>query len=249
MIIVMRYLCAAVLAFFPLAAGAGDVPLFSEEVLKQNKLVDVQTLDPAIRVKLIYATADNFLGKNVYGTLKTCYLRVEAAEKLAKAQKLLVKKYPGYALLVYDGLRPRRIQTQMWEIVKNTPQRQYVASPRGGSIHNYGAAVDLTVADEKGNPLDMGTPFDFFGAKAQPKYEKYFLDPELMKKEKLDAGTAKQIEDEIVKYGKLTEAQLKNRLLLRTVMEQAGFISLSNEWWHFSAFPNEEVRAKFRIVE
>ena len=226
-----------------------DTPLFSDEILKKHNIVDVQSLDPTIGVNLVYATEDNFLGRNVYGELKRCYLRREAADMLVRAQLLLKKKRPGYSLLVFDGLRPRRIQQLMWDIVRGTDQQQYVTNPKFGSMHNYGAAVDLTIADETGKPLDMGTPYDHFGPKAQPRYENIFLHPGLLKKSGLGRAIRKQIEDEIKKYGPLTPSEVENRLLLRNVMEQAGFQSLMNEWWHFNAFPNHEARKKFAIVE
>ena len=228
---------------------SSDPVLFSDDLLKQQNLVDVQSLDSTIGVELMYATTNNFLGKNVYGGLRKSYLRKEAADMLTNAQRILRQKRPGYSLLVYDSLRPRRIQTQMWEIVKGTDKQQYVADPKGGSIHNYGAAVDLTIADENGKPLDMGTPFDYFGVKAQPRYEEYFLQPESLKKAGLSPKIRGQIEQDIRLSGPLSSQEISNRLLLRKVMMQAGFEPLVNEWWHFNAYPNEVVRKKYSIIE
>lgn len=191
-----------------------------------DDVVDIQTINPDIKVKLMYSTEDNFLGEDVYGDLEKCYLRKEAAVKLSKAQKLLQEKRKGYSLLVYDGLRPRDVQARMWETVKGTDKQKYVANPKTGSIHNYGAAVDLTIVDSLGNPLDMGTPFDYFGELAQPRYEEKFL-----------------------AEGKLTEGQVENRKLLREVMTSAGFEGISVEWWHFNAFAKSEVRKRYAIVE
>lgn len=193
---------------------------------KPNDLVDVTALNNKILVKLIYSTTDNFLKEDCYGDLEICYLRRLAAQKLDKAQKLLSQKRKGYHLLVYDGLRPRDVQYKMWEIVKGTKQQKYVANPTRGSIHNYGAAVDLTIADENGRPLDMGTPFDYFGDLAQPRYEDKFLSE-----------------------GKLTKVQIENRKLLRSVMKDAGFLMINVEWWHFNALSVDEVRKRFKIVE
>ena len=71
----------------------------------------------------------------------------------------------------------------------------------------------------------MGTPFDFFGDLAQPRYEAKYLES-----------------------GELTLAQVENRRLLRTVMNHAGFTGILNEWWHFNAFPKEEIRERYEIV-
>lgn len=200
--------------------------IINAENLSSNDLIDVTSLNNQILVKLIYSTTDNFLKEDSYGDLEICYLRRIAAEKLNKAQELLSQKRKGYHLLVYDGLRPRSVQFKMWEIVKGTKKQKYVAQPTRGSIHNYGAAVDLTIADENGMPLDMGTPFDYFGDLAQPRYENNFL-----------------------AEGKLTKTQIANRKLLRSIMIEAGFQMINIEWWHFNAFPISEVKKRFKIVE
>ncbi len=207
----------------PLAAENRLSP--PEERMQKAGLVDVQAVDPTIRVDLKYATTDNFTGINVYGDLKKAFLRPEAAKRLALAQKNLKQLYPAYCLLVYDAARPRSVQVRFWAIVKGTDQQQYVADPAQGSIHNYGCAVDLTILNASGKPLDMGTPFDYFGDLAQPALEAKFL-----------------------KEGKLTNLQVSNRKILREVMGQAGFKVLPNEWWHFNAFPPEVVRKKYRII-
>lgn len=196
-----------------------------EQKLIDAGLVDVQSLDPSIQVELKYASKDNFLKRNVYGGLRKCYLQPEAAEKLAKASTVLQSQRPDLRLRVYDAVRPRSVQFAMWRIVKGTSQQSYVASPSSGSVHNFGAAVDLTLADEQGTPLDMGTVFDFFGKKAQPRYESQFL-----------------------ASGELSQEQVDNRLLLRNVMIDAGFSIIRNEWWHFNAFPASESRKRFKAV-
>jgi len=197
-----------------------------ERIMTEAGLVDIQALCPDIRVDLKYSTTDNFVHQDVYGDLDKCFLQKEAVAKLAAAQKRLSELEPGWRLLVYDGARPRRVQTRFFAIVKGTPQQQYVADPAQGSIHNFGAAVDLTIVDLNGEELDMGTAFDFFGELAQPTLEQQFL-----------------------LQGKLTEAQLRNRRLLRRIMTEAGFLPISNEWWHFDAFPREEVKKRYKIIE
>ena len=59
------------------------------------------------------------------------------------------------------------VQQKMWNVVKGTSQNIYVSNPaRGGGLHNYGLAVDVSIADEKGNPLPMGTKVDHLGKEA-----------------------------------------------------------------------------------
>lgn len=179
-----------------------------------------------VRIDLKYASIDNFMGKNVYGDFNEPFLHYRAAQKFEQAAQRIGSLYPGWALLVFDALRPRSVQRLLWAHVKDTPNEDYVANPDRGSMHNYGCAVDLTVADQNGVPLDMGTPFDTFHPLSQPKLEADHLRSKQLKKE-----------------------QVENRLILRKIMTDAGFIQLPHEWWHFDAFPSAEVRAQFRIIE
>jgi D-alanyl-D-alanine dipeptidase len=188
-------------------------------------LVNVRAIDSAVTVELKYATTDNFLHADLYGGLCDCYLQSAATAMLAAAQRLLRQQRPGYALRLWDCSRPQSAQRRMWELVRGTPQQLYVASPQSVSMHSYGVAVDVTIVDEKGEQLDMGTPFDCFDSLAQPRYEE----------QRAAAGT-------------LTAAHVANRRLLRSVMRQAGWISLASEWWHFNACTRREAAQRFRPI-
>ena len=204
-------------------------PTFTKDTIKQNDLVNIQVLDPSIFVDLKYSSTDNFMDTDVYGDLETCYLRKEPAQMLVKANTLLKGSHPELRLLVYDGLRPRHIQWKLWNTLEHIPESertQFVADPKSGSIHNFGAAVDLTLADSSGNPLDMGTEYDFFGKLAFPV-----------------------LEDSLLQIGKLTTQQVMNRRILRNVMQSAGFSPITTEWWHFDAFPYPVTKAKYLIIE
>lgn len=179
-----------------------------------------------LKIDLKYATADNFVGRNVYGDFNRAFLHKVAFEKFQKARELLRQKQPRYQFIIFDALRPRSVQWLLWNVVKGTPQQIYIADPERGSMHNYGMAIDLSILDEQGQEIDMGTPFDHFSPLAQP-----------------------QLEDQFRQSGELAEKQLQNRLLLRGVMEGAGFLQLPTEWWHYNAAPVEEVRSHFQILE
>lgn len=194
--------------------------------LSKHGLVVVQELVPDLIVRLKYASAANFMKEAVYGEGRDCYLQKDAAQKLALAQAALTKRRPGFSLLLGDCLRPRDVQRRMWSLVVNTPMQNYVARPDPGSMHNHGAAVDISIADAQGEALDMGTAFDHFGPLAQPRFEARYL-----------------------REGKLTAAQVANRELLREVMTEAGWRGIRNEWWHFEAFSIREIRKRFPIVE
>ena len=140
-------------------------PAFSqsrmEHYLDSLGLVNVGRMDPTLKIDLMYTRADNFTGKVLYEDLQEAYLHPEAAKALLQAQKRLKELYPGYSLIIYDAARPMSVQQKMWNVVKGTSQNIYVSNPaRGGGLHNYGLAVDVSIADEKGNPLPMGTKVD-----------------------------------------------------------------------------------------
>ncbi|WP_394343294.1 M15 family metallopeptidase [Spirosoma sordidisoli] len=200
-----------------------------EGAMKKQGLVDIQTADPSILVELKYSTTDNFVGKDVYGDLTRAYMQPMAAQKLASASRALQARHPDLRLLVYDAARPRKAQWNLWNALPELAEgerQKYVADPRKGSIHNYGCAVDLTVATKEGKPLDMGTKYDFFGELAYPSEE-----------------------ERLLKAGKLTKQQVENRRILRTAMRAGGFSSIEFEWWHFNALSREKAKMMFRIVD
>ena len=200
-----------------------------EQKMREQGLVNIQEINADILVDLKYSTTDNFVGKDVYGCITNCYLQKRPAEMLSNANDLLQRKNANYRLLVYDGGRPLSIQKILWNsLTQYSPKQRatYVANPAQGSIHNYGSAVDLTIATTDGTPLDMGTKYDYFGELAYPKKESYFL-----------------------KIGKLTKQQIANRTLLRNVMKASGYMPIEYEWWHFNAMSRQIAKATYRIIQ
>lgn len=189
-------------------------------------LINVAELDSSIAVKLMYTQADNFTGKILYDDLTEAYLHPDAAHALLEAQKALKQLHPSYSLLIYDAARPMSVQKKMWNVVKGTSKFRYVSNPnRGGGLHNYGLAVDISIQDSLGRPLPMGTNVDHLGMEAHITQE-----------------------SELVRSGKITEAERQNRILLRKVMKQAGFRALPSEWWHFNKCSREEARQRYRLI-
>jgi D-alanyl-D-alanine dipeptidase len=109
-----------------------------------------------VDIYLAYATTDNFTGRPVYANAH-CFLHADAAEHLAHAIELAGRL--GYRMLIYDALRPSEAQWALWN---HTPDPDFLTDPRRGSPHSRGVAVDLTLIDDAGIPLDMGTTFDAF---------------------------------------------------------------------------------------
>lgn len=189
--------------------------------LRQSKDFIRLEAGPQVQLDLKYATKDNFLKQNLYGKFNECYLHREAIRKFQNAVRMLSARKPGYKFVIFDCLRPRSVQRLLWAKVHGTKQEPYVANPEKGSVHNFGFAVDLSLADDAGQELDMGTPFDSFSKKSEPRLEKKFA-----------------------ASGELTPVQLANRKLLRTVMTEAGFSQQVNEWWHYNAVSTKDLKNK-----
>ena len=188
--------------------------------------INIAEADSSIAIELMYARADNFTGEVLYEDLHEAYLHPDAMESLSKAQQLLKEQHPGYSLIVYDAARPMSVQEKMWDVVKGTPKYIYVSNPsRGGGLHNYGLAVDISILDEQGIPLSMGTPVDYLGKEAHITEEA-----------------------QLVKSGKITEQERENRLLLRRIMKDAGFHSLPSEWWHFNRYSRQTAKEKYQVI-
>ena len=144
-------------------------------------------------------------------------LTKEAAAALALVHQDMRAR--GLRLVIYDGYRPQRavdhfvrwagsadesMRAVFYPDVdkRDLFERGFIARRSG---HSRGSTVDLTLFDEKsGTPLDMGGPFDFFGALSHPDYPG------------------------------VTPEQRANRMLLREAMLKHGFKPLSTEWWHFT---------------
>ncbi len=194
----------------------------------EHGLVDIQKLDPSIVVEMKYATTDNFLGKDVYEGMTTAYLQPDVAEMLVRSQHYLQRIRPGYSLIVYDAARPRSVQQRMWDAIDApfSEKIKFLSNPRNGSIHNFGAAVDVSILNDKGEVLDMGTEFDHMGELAYPR-----------------------LEQELLEQGLLKPEHVENRKLLRGVMRYGGFWGIQTEWWHFNACTRAEARERYQIIE
>lgn len=209
------------------ALEAGDDTNMSMRKLRRSEDFVLQRSEPGVKIDLKYATTDNFLKQNLYGDFNECYFHAEAMKKFREARRLLADRKPGYGFLVFDCLRPRSVQRQLWTKVKGTNKQAYVADPDKGSLHNYGFAIDLTITDGLGKELDMGTRFDSFSKKSEPR-----------------------LEDKFAASGELTPEQLANRKFLRSIMTGAGFSQQVNEWWHYNAVSTKILRSrKYRIFE
>jgi len=181
--------------------------------------VYVKSVIPDLDVELRYFSENNFVGDTIDGYKSNRLILTKVtAEKLKLVQAELQKQ--NLCLKVYDGYRPQRAvnhfirwardlndtinKQQFYPEVnkKNVFKAGYIASRSG---HSRGSTLDLTIINgETGKPLDMGSPYDFFGKESWIAHED------------------------------ITEEQKKNRQLLQTVMLKHNFRNYPKEWWHFT---------------
>ncbi len=171
---------------------------FSHEK-SQDSLVNLESLSTEFSYEIRYATPNNFIGETLYDCPK-CLLQPEVAEALLKANQYFCEK--GYRIKIYDCYRPLDVQKKMWAKV---PRPTYVGNPFGnGSIHNKGAAVDITLETLEGCYVEMGSDYDYFGREAHTDNHNF------------------------------PQEILTNRKLLIEGMLKFGFNTIRTEWWHFS---------------
>jgi CubicO group peptidase (beta-lactamase class C family)/D-alanyl-D-alanine dipeptidase len=134
---------------------------------KQPDLVEVNALDPTIKLDIRYATTDNFLSSPLYQQAKA-FMQRTAAEAVVRASHELHKQ--GFGLLIHDSYRPWYVTRMFWD---GTPPegRIFVADPSQGSRHNRGCAVDLTMYElATGLPVKMVGVYDEMSPRSYPFY-------------------------------------------------------------------------------
>ena len=153
-----------------------------------DTLVRVADYIPGIRQNLLYATQNNFTGKQIYD-FADAYLRYGTVKKLKAACEELAGQ--GLGILIWDGFRPLKAQEKLWEIC---PDPAYVSHPVTGSrSHCRGSAIDLTLVElQTGTLLEMPTGFDDFSELADRDYSDCSAEA---------AKNAQLLEDVMVKFG------------------------------------------------
>jgi len=168
-------------------------------------LVPIGPTDFNVDLDLAYGGPDNFTGEIIYRR-PACHLHQAAVPYFAAAVRRAAAH--GLRLRIFDAFRPAEAQWRLWA---HFPDADFVADPRLGSPHSRGVAVDLTLVDESGAALDMGTGFDDFTARSHH-------------------GAAG-----------LTSAQERNRFLLMGIMLSSGFRHYPQEWWHYHLEPHDHL--------
>mgnify|MGYP003969907139 CR=1 FL=1 len=181
--------------------------------------------------ELVELSADDFELEPMYYKWKfsdteKIELRSGALDRLRKAKEILnnIEGCEDWNFKIWDTFRTVKTQGLLYKdyekrLKDNDPSlsdenladlvQVFVSfpsrDPNYPAPHNTGGAVDLTLVDGYGKEVQMGTAFDeFVGA----SHTDHFADRDLTWHE--------------------------NRMLLKKVMEEAGFSNYHEEWWHFS---------------
>lgn len=162
------------------------------------EMFNLENYIDGISLDIRYATSNNFTCEVIYEEAKA-FVRKPVANALLHVQDSLAKHQLG--LKIYDAYRPYAATLRFYEVY---PDTTFVASPRTGSRHNRGCAVDLTLVDlSTMEEIPMPTEFDSFTDMAHPDYMA------------------------------LSDTILKNRAFLFSIMQHYGFSYYPTEWWHF----------------
>ena len=198
-----------------------NLPINQKDILP-NGFIYLNCVIPDTMLDLRYFSSNNFVGDTIDGYhANKCIISFEAAMALTKVQNELESM--GYGIKVFDAYRPQQAVDHFvrWaqdlrevkmkndyypDVDKNLLfEKGYIASRSG---HSRGSTIDLTIiylnGPQKGNELDMGTPWDFFSPMSWPSSDQ------------------------------VTSEQKINRMLLHEVMIKYGFSPLKQEWWHFT---------------
>lgn len=156
---------AAVVLASPVIGTASATPDASvppvSDAARAAGLVDVLSVVPDAVIDLRYATADNFVGEQLYPAGARCLVHESMAPGLAAAADTL--RPGGEVLVFWDCYRPHDVQVRMFEAV---PDPSWVARPGNyARSHEAALSVDVTLARD-GSLVDMGTGFDDFSSRA-----------------------------------------------------------------------------------
>lgn len=145
-----------------------------------------------------------------------CYLRKGVAERLRSASQSLPS---GVHLMIWDAYRSVAAQEEMHaryvgELRVKHPfwsgaqimelADKFIANPRKICLHATGGVVDVTLCDDSGKVLDMGSPIDAFNQESETNSE--FI----------------------------SDAAKENRALLKRCLKSREFVNYPPEWWHWS---------------
>ncbi len=215
----------------------------ADDIQDKKLFVSITDVIPDIQLDIRYFQDYNFVGEKIDGYKKPkCFLTKKAVKALKKVQDEL--RTHSMSLLIYDCYRPQmavdhfvrwakdlndiRMKKQFYpELKKNSLFKGYIAKKSG---HTRGSTVDLSIiappVSKSYNNSEKKSQYQECDCSREKRYND----------ESLDMGTGFDCFSELSHTinKNFTKEQMKNRLLLKTVMEKHGFKNYRREWWHFS---------------
>jgi D-alanyl-D-alanine dipeptidase len=243
--LVARGLVTAAAALLTMTATTATARAKTEPTAPED-FVALRSVDRTIIQEMRYFTPHNFVGERIDGYRQPlCVLTRPAAQALHQAQTKLLRQ--GYTLKVYDCYRPQRAvdhfvrwakdlddQKMKAEFYPNVDKTRlfadgYIAEKSG---HSRGSTVDLTIVRLPAKPTRPYLPGEPLVPCYAPRNERF---PD----SSVDMGTGFDCFDTLSHTldPRIQGEQRANRLLLKSTLEDLGFVNLAEEWWHFTYKP------------
>jgi D-alanyl-D-alanine dipeptidase len=175
--------------------------------------------EPLIQIPKDEFAQDPVYFRNGWSSREEFYIREGVLEKLYRIQ---VRLAGNYSFLIFDPWRSRKVQGRIFEYYNQKIRSEnegksedelkvlvatFVSPANDMSKippHSTGGAIDLTLIDSNGDPIDVGSPFDDTTEKAATNFF--------------------EGKDSIING---------NRQRLLDIMAAEGFVNYPDEWWHF----------------
>lgn len=197
-------------------------------ILPRSKWLDIVIKENNEPLVEITETNKLKISKIVKGYSVSFKVREGVAQKLYNVADSLPQ---GICLLVIEGYRSVEDQKKSWDNgvsmrMKEQSQQSteeierqvslVTARPNELANHNCGGAVDVTLLNEDGTSVPMGTPYPSeIQENISGIQKKYRMFPNSLFKRRI------------------TKEEEENRKILRTKMEEQGFVWYPGEWWHY----------------
>jgi D-alanyl-D-alanine dipeptidase len=209
---------------------------------KPEDIKNIKKYLPQVQIDMRYYGHHNFVGRPIAG-YKTplCLLTKKAINALEAVEHELLLM--GLTLKVYDCYRPQQAVNDFinWakDVNDNTMKAEFFPTVNKQNLLQEGY-ISYKSAHSRGSTLDVTiVPIDSVLPQYEPN-QKLVACTEIVGKRfpdnSLDFGTGFDCFSVVshVQYIALNEQIKANRLLLSTLMQQAGFVGIETEWWHFT---------------
>lgn len=193
-----------------------------ERLMMDAGMADLGRRVPQVGIDLVYAGSRHWAGRPLYGNLKRAFLQPEVADMLAVAAGLLAQSDSSLRLVVLDAARPVSVEQGLYEAADGPDGTMAPAFRNAPSLHAYGCAVDVTLA--QGDSL--------------------LRSPEMIYDHMESAGCRYSASS----GGEEPLPGDARMHLLQAAMQGAGFRAFSGAWWHFEAYGPAYARRQYAPV-